>query len=205
MDGKDELINNLQHELEKCQKELKETLAVLGCMLVENDRKVREKRKQSVFDGTLKSSIVNASSTLSETAQLPEAAKLTQADEPSTFAAAMQAVEVETLGNTKIQPAIPIVQEILPNVVEPSVQGSTEESSSRERVSLTYVPSTPVEKNIYNNYKLLLLVISEMLLYSEIQNFKVWTSNMYMLWTFRLMCMKDSWNWITRASSVRRT
>ena len=180
LDGKDELINNLQHELEKCQKELKETLAVLGCMLVENDRKVREKRKQSVFDGTLKSSIVNASSTLSETAQLPEAAKLTQADEPSPSGAAMQTVEVETLDNTEIQPAVPIVQELPPNdVVEPSVQGSTEESSNKNRVSLTYVPSTSVEKSIYNNYKLLLLVISDMLLCSEIQKFKVWTSNMY--------------------------
>ena len=180
LDGKDELINNLQHELEKCQKELKETLAELGRMLVENDRKVREKRKQSIFDGTLNSSIVNASSTLSKTAQLPQAAQLTQADKPSPSGAAMQTVEVETLDNTEIQPAVPIVQELPPNdVVEPSVQGSTEESSNKNRVSLTYVPSTSVEKSIYNNYKLLLLVISDMLLCSEIQNFKVWTSNMY--------------------------
>ena len=172
LDGKDELIHNLQDDLDKCQKELKETLAELGRMLVENDRKVREKRKQDIFDG--KSSI------LSETAQLPQAAQLTQADEPSTSGAAMQTLEVETLGNTEIQPAIPIVQEILPNaVVEPSVQGSTEESSSRERVSLTYMPSTSVEKSIYNNYKLLLLVISDMFLCSEVEKFKKWTSDVY--------------------------
>ena len=180
LDRKDELINNLQSELEKCQKELKETLSELGRMLVENDGKVREKRKQSIFDGTLKSSIVNASSTLSETAQLPEAAQLTQADEPSTSGAAMQTVEVQTLGNTEIQPAVPIIQEILPNdVVEPSVQGSTEESSNRESVSLTYMPGTSVEKSIYNNYKLLLLVISDMFLCSDIEKFKVWARDMY--------------------------
>ena len=168
--GKDEVIANLERELQKCKKDLNETLIEFGRMLVENDRKVTEERAESIFEETFKSGVANISSTLSEISQLPKAAQLPQVDEASTLAAAMQTLEVKSPNNVEIQP---------PVLVEPSVQESEEESSSSYKVSLAYESSTAVERHIYNNYKLLLLTISDMLLPSEVQEFKEWARDVF--------------------------
>ena len=82
--------------------------------------------------------------------------------------------------NAEIQPAVHVIQETPQNdVVDVSIQESKEESSNSERVSLAYVPSTAVERHIYNNYKLLVLMISNMLLSSEVQQFKEWARNVF--------------------------
>ena len=195
--GKDEVIANLERELQKCKNESKETLIEFGRVSVENDRKVREERKERIFEKIFKSGVANVSSTPSEAAQLsqtaqlpqagqlpqaaqlpqpdqlPQAAQLPQADEASTSAAAMQTVEVNPPSNIEIQPAVSVDQELLQNDEVPVPE------SSRMRVRLAYVPSTAVERHIYNNYKLLVLMISAMLLCSEVEKFKEWARNMY--------------------------
>ena len=199
----------MERELQKCKNESKETLIEFGRVSVENDRKVREERKERIFEKIFKSGVANVSSTPSEAAQLsqtaqlpqagqlpqadqlpqagqlpqaaqlpqpdqlPQAAQLPQADEASTSAAAMQTVEVNPPSNIEIQPAVSVDQELLQNDEVPVPE------SSRMRVRLAYVPSTAVERHIYNNYKLLVLMISAMLLCSEVEKFKEWARNMY--------------------------
>ena len=159
---------------------------------IENDKKVTEKRKERFFERMM-SSIANVFSNYSKTAQLqqatqlpqvaqlPQFAQLPQADGPSTAAAAMQTVEVKSPSNVEIQPAVPVFQEIPQNgVIDISVHESREESNrERERVSLAYEPSTAVERHIYNNYKLLVLTMSDMLLSSEKEKFKEWARDVF--------------------------
>lgn len=55
----------------------------------------------------------------------------------------------------------------------------TEESSSRTGLSLTNVPSDTVEQELHNNYKLLLLKISQMLLRDEKVKLQSWAASNY--------------------------
>lgn len=169
----DVVIANLERKLEETKNEMKETLEEFGSILVENDKKVKDKRKQTIFEEIF----VNISSTSSEAAQLPQLA-----EEASASAAAIQTLEVEAPSNAEIRPAVDIVQEIRSNdVVEPLLQESTEELSNRMVVSLAYVPRTIVERSVYNNYQLLVLTISGMLRSSEVEKFKEWARDVFHL------------------------
>ena len=152
---------------------------------IENDKKVTEKRKEGFFERVSsnysKTAQLQQATQLPQVAQLPQFSQLPQADGPSTAAAAMQTVEVKSPSNVEIQPAVPVFQEIPQNdVIDISVQESREESNrERERVSLAYEPSTAVERHIYNNYKLLVLTMSDMLLSSEKEKFKEWARDVF--------------------------
>ena len=157
----------LQTKLTESQGKLRIVWEEFGRVSYENDQKAIEKRRKENFKKLFKSDVVDVCPPPAEAAQLP------RDDGASTSTAVTQSPDVEASGNVEIKPAIAVVEEIPERVVV------REESSNREAVSLTYVPSTAVEKSIYNNYKLLLLVISDMLLSGEIEKFKDWARDMY--------------------------
>ena len=159
--------NALQNKLKESEEKLRNVWEEFGRVSYENDQKAIEKRRKENFKKLFKSDVVDVCPPPAEAAQLP------RDDGASTSAAVIQSPDVEASENVKIKPAIPVNEEIPENNVV------REESSNREGVSLTCIPSTAVEKSIYNNYKLLLLVISDMLLSSEIAQFKDWARDMY--------------------------
>ena len=159
--------NALQNKLKESEEKLRNVWEEFGRVSYENDQKAIEKRRKETFEKLFKSNVVDVCPPPAEAAQLP------RDDGASTSAAVIQSPDVEASENVKIKPAIPVNEEIPENNVV------REESSNREGVSLTCIPSTAVEKSIYNNYKLLLLVISDMLLSSEIAQFKDWARDMY--------------------------
>ena len=59
----------------------------------------------------------------------------------------------------------------------------TEESSSRAELSLANVPSDTVERELHNNYKLLLLQISQMLLRDQKVKLRSWAASNYFVET----------------------
>ena len=58
-------------------------------------------------------------------------------------------------------------------------QISTEESSARAEQSLANVPTNVIERELHNNYKLLLLQISQCLLQDELMKLKDWATSKY--------------------------
>jgi FtsZ-binding cell division protein ZapB len=58
-------------------------------------------------------------------------------------------------------------------------QVSTEESSSGAEQSLTNVPTNAIERELHNNYKLLLLQISQRLLQDDMIKLKNWAASIY--------------------------
>ena len=62
---------------------------------------------------------------------------------------------------------------------------STEESSDREGISLGNVPTTAVERSLYNNYKFLLLIMAKSLLSSEVVKLKDWAGGTFSIDTSR--------------------
>ena len=160
---KDQLVR-VTNRLEAKEEELRETFLELGRASVEVTRMKNEKKREFEFDKTFKS--------ISVTTQTPQPSCSAQAQTSGT--------EVAVKSNTQFQSHFGDIVENSENFPpEVSVQESMEVSSSTEGASLTNMPTTTVERSLYNNYKLLLLTIADRLLSSDAAKLKTWASSMF--------------------------
>ena len=166
----DEMVNNLQEALKTSEEELRETLHELGRLSVENSWMMKETKTDLQFQKTFK---LKQSSTQTVQAASVEAAT-SSTSEPLLGAGAMikpdeqlQKDMENTARNTPDESA------------EISTQVFMEESSDREGISLGNIPTTAVERSLYNNYKLLLLTIADRLLTDDVVKLKEWASSTF--------------------------
>ena len=161
---KDQLVR-VRNRLEANEEELRETFLELGRASVEVTRIKSEKKRELEFDKTYKS--INVTTQTSQ----PLSSAKTQTSGTET---------VLVKPNTQFQSHFGDTGENSENFPpEVSVQESMEVSSSTEGASLTNMPTTTVERSLYNNYKLLLLTIADRLLSSDVARLKTWASSMF--------------------------
>ena len=166
----DDVVDELQKTLKNMEGELQETLHELGRLSVENTRMMKENRLNLQCQKTLK-----LKQTSTQTIQAPSfQAASSSTSEPFLGARAMIKPDEQlhedmedTARNTPGETA------------EISTQVFMEESSDREGISLGNIPTTAVERSLYNNYKLLLLTIADRLLTDDVVKLKEWASSTF--------------------------
>lgn len=157
----------MERELKSAKEELREAFLDLGRVSVENTRMVNEMKKDTEFKKTYVSK--------------SEKRTTTEASEPSSFAQALSFKNgkktAESCHKEKQQPIAKVMEEdCRESFGAVSVQETEEGSSSKDGISLTNIPNSAVEKSVYNNYKMLLIIIASSLLSSDVAKFKEWAS-----------------------------
>ena len=135
--------------------ELKETLLELGRVSVEFTRVLNQVEKKKQFDKTYKTQAAS-----------------TQTSEVLPLASGASAWSDQT-SSTEINRAEPAYEQ----AEEGHHQHCHEQESLNETVSLSDMPHTGVDGSIYNNYRFLLLQITQNLLKEDVLKLKQWVQN----------------------------
>ena len=171
-----EEVANLKDKLQEIEEERRETLLQLGHVTIEKEKLLNEKKRDISFNKTFRQNVISFSSGAAFVSQqsLPS--------EASTSAASKLTIGAEALPKCTDQQTddASISEKFSANLVAAvSVQESREESRGREGVSLSNIPTTAVERSVYNNYKLLLLTIGDRLLSGDVAKLKDWAGRVH--------------------------
>ena len=171
-----EEVENLKATNQYLEKELKETLVEYGSLTVEHTKMVNDNKRMNrealysrgppsdtASSGASSSGISSSQSSLSSLSETPLSG--------STFGAEAVKKPCETIHEEPKATEKSPVHETPVSVI---VQVSMEESRDAEGISLGRVPTTAVERSLYNNYKLLFLTMESLLLSRDVEKLKEW-------------------------------
>ena len=171
-----EEVENLKATNQYLEKELKETLVEYGSLTVEHTKMVNDNKRMNrealysrgppsdtASSGASSSGISSSQSSLSSLSETPLS--------ESTFGAEAVEKPCETIHE---EPKAAEKSPVHETPVSLIVQVSMEESRDAEGISLGRVPTTAVERSLYNNYKLLFLTMESLLLSRDVEKLKEW-------------------------------
>ena len=161
-------IDYLERNLSEKDEELHETLLQLGSLSVEHTKMLKENKMNE--EALLK---VQLKQTSTQSVQTVEASS---SESGSTLGAGAVKKPDET---TQEEPGAVGKDPVDDTPIQSVVKVSREESSNREGISLGNVPTTAVERSLYNNYKFLLIIMAQRLLSSDVVKLKEWAEGTF--------------------------
>ena len=182
-------IDDLEQTLTKNGKELEETLLQLGSLSVEHTKMLKENKmnEKALMKVHLKETSTQSVQTdLFESSYSQSSSSKTSLPDSSLSETSSSETYLPKSGLTVRAESVEKPDEAVeeePGAVGKSpvslVKVSKEESSDREGIRLGNVPTTAVERSLYNNYKFLLLIMAQRLLSSDVVKLKAWAEGTF--------------------------
>ncbi len=175
-------MKETEDENESLKIKIQEILELFGETLVKNDAKDNEEKRserfQQIFPSSLsKGQTTSAAASPPMNASADDTAALGQQSVPGGDVV----VQGSNYDEREFQGGEPESNDqrlIRPSYEDLSFPIQQNDANGREQISLSHIPPASVAATVYNNYKFLLLSLSETLLSSEVVQLQLWAENL---------------------------